>query len=226
MTDLARLRALYHVEVENDGCKECGAYKRWTVVGPEDTAIGMSFEIQEDAEELAEMLNGAVNEGQKALLAALEREAPLETSESDSKGVMQPGMHMRTDSSVLPNSPSDASALTGGAAHPGDQHAACEREAPASNRLRALAQDIEALLESLADQQAMPDDSWRSRWANIQAVLVREPAGVREGSALTCDCGRPLTLCVGCAVEDYQASHPECATCCPGVRAAGPQEQP
>lgn len=29
-----------------------------------------------------------------------------------------------------------------------------------------------------------------------------------------CDCGRALTMCTGCAVEDYQAAHPECAICC------------
>jgi hypothetical protein len=30
-----------------------------------------------------------------------------------------------------------------------------------------------------------------------------------------CDCGAALTLCVSCAVAEWQAAHPECPACCP-----------
>lgn len=36
-----------------------------------------------------------------------------------------------------------------------------------------------------------------------------------------CDCGRPLTTCAGCAVEEYQSEHADCPTCCPKVGVAG-----
>ena len=61
------MKALYHVEVELDGCANCGAGKRWTVIGPDDTAVGIMFygEDRCDADELCEMLNGAAEEGRK-----------------------------------------------------------------------------------------------------------------------------------------------------------------
>lgn len=34
--------------------------------------------------------------------------------------------------------------------------------------------------------------------------------GAPEGGAATCDCGAALTVCVSCAVADYQAAHPDC----------------
>jgi len=35
---------------------------------------------------------------------------------------------------------------------------------------------------------------------------------------VTCDCGTPVTMCVDCAVADYQAAHTDCRTCCPTQR--------
>lgn len=32
--------------------------------------------------------------------------------------------------------------------------------------------------------------------------------------ARKCDCGRMMTMCSGCAFEDYQAAHPDCPDCC------------
>lgn len=49
----------YFVEVDNNGCEKCGAGKTWTVVGPDGVAQGQSFENVEDAEALADALNGA-----------------------------------------------------------------------------------------------------------------------------------------------------------------------
>lgn len=34
-----------------------------------------------------------------------------------------------------------------------------------------------------------------------------------------CDCGEKLTLCADCAVADWQAAHPECASCCAQMEA-------
>lgn len=34
----------YRVEVENAGCERCSCGKTWTVVGPDEWAIGQTFE--------------------------------------------------------------------------------------------------------------------------------------------------------------------------------------
>lgn len=49
-----------------------------------------------------------------------------------------------------------------------------------------------------------------------------EPAdALIPAPSLKCDCGRPLTVCVGCAVEDYQAAHLECPQCCTPAPSSG-----
>ena len=93
----------------------------------------------------------------------------------------------------------------------------------------ALAQRINTLLESLADQQAMPDDSWRDRWqilrTELDAVLGRdtppqEPpkpyAYMQQGGKLSepCNAFVPIALagawtsdmCVRCYWK--QSEHP------------------
>ena len=53
----------YRVEVDNRGCARCGARKSLTVVGPDDVALGESWELQDDAESVAELLNEAFEKG-------------------------------------------------------------------------------------------------------------------------------------------------------------------
>lgn len=57
----------YRVEVERDGCEHCGAGRMWTVGANEEGAdlifIGLGFDLQEDAEELAEYMNQAYCRG-------------------------------------------------------------------------------------------------------------------------------------------------------------------
>jgi len=60
---------------------------------------------------------------------------------------------------------------------------------------------------------------------SIAAARLGEAADVLEACAdglaalslepAPCDCGAALVQCAGCAVGDYQAAHPTCATCCP-----------
>jgi hypothetical protein len=49
----------YFVEVDQNGCERCGHGKTWTVVGPDGVAHSQSFDDVEDAESLADALNGA-----------------------------------------------------------------------------------------------------------------------------------------------------------------------
>lgn len=52
--------------------------------------------------------------------------------------------------------------------------------------------------------------------ARLETVLTKiwPPTPDAEEKPAKCDCGRPLTQCTGCAVEDYQAQHPSCVVCC------------
>jgi hypothetical protein len=55
----------YTVEVDSGPeCINCGAGTQWTVVG-DDIAIGESFGRKEDAEELAEYMNQAFEQGRR-----------------------------------------------------------------------------------------------------------------------------------------------------------------
>jgi hypothetical protein len=67
-------RGPYHVEVETVGCEHCAGGRQWTVVDPDDVAISMSFELEEDADDIAVFMNIAYEAGaslQGELLAAL-----------------------------------------------------------------------------------------------------------------------------------------------------------
>lgn len=55
----------YRVEVEHGGCETCGDGKQWCVVGPDDVALGITFGVKEDAEELADMLSDAYVMGKR-----------------------------------------------------------------------------------------------------------------------------------------------------------------
>lgn len=56
----------YYLEVEDEGCKTCGAARTWTIVCPGNVGIGTSWEDQEHATELCEMLNDAYENGVQA----------------------------------------------------------------------------------------------------------------------------------------------------------------
>lgn len=61
---------MYKVTVDDEGCEVCGAGTMWTIEN-EDTevCIGMSFDSEENAEELCEFMNIAYTAGrQKALV--------------------------------------------------------------------------------------------------------------------------------------------------------------
>lgn len=52
-------------EVDPDSCKACRHGDMWNVVGPDDIAISMSYEREEDAEDMAEQLSRAFILGRK-----------------------------------------------------------------------------------------------------------------------------------------------------------------
>ena len=55
----------YFVEVEVNGCPCCGSGKTWIIVGPDETSLGRSFLDQEEASDLADMLNTAYFQGKE-----------------------------------------------------------------------------------------------------------------------------------------------------------------
>lgn len=57
----------YRVERE-DECKACGKV-RFLIIGPGDVGEGIDFEVDVDAEEHAEALNGAYEKGYAAAIA-------------------------------------------------------------------------------------------------------------------------------------------------------------
>lgn len=73
----------YFVEVDLNGCAECGAGRHWTVVGPDGVAIGRSFADEEFTSSLADDLNAAYFAGRSAAPpdqteSAAEKELPEE----------------------------------------------------------------------------------------------------------------------------------------------------
>jgi hypothetical protein len=55
--------APFRVEVDKGGCERCGHGTQWTVVGPDDVAIGQSFEDEELADDIAEYMNQGYRAG-------------------------------------------------------------------------------------------------------------------------------------------------------------------
>jgi hypothetical protein len=49
----------YFIEVDTNGCGHCGAGRTWLVVGPDGYGGSQSFEDEEDAAHLAQILNDA-----------------------------------------------------------------------------------------------------------------------------------------------------------------------
>lgn len=55
--------APFRVEVDKGGCERCGHGTQWTVVGPNETAIGQSFEDEELAGDIADYMNQGYRHG-------------------------------------------------------------------------------------------------------------------------------------------------------------------
>lgn len=55
----------YFVEVDNNGCPKCGHERTYTIIQPGGDAIGKSFSDEDDASELAELLNEAYYRGRR-----------------------------------------------------------------------------------------------------------------------------------------------------------------
>ena len=53
----------YFVEVDENGCSHCGAGRTYTVIGPDGVAFGQSWESEDDASGMAEILNEAFYRG-------------------------------------------------------------------------------------------------------------------------------------------------------------------
>lgn len=61
---MKRADAPYFIEVSTNGCAKCSAGRTWTIVGPGDVGLGIEYEDEERAAELADMLNEAFFQGQ------------------------------------------------------------------------------------------------------------------------------------------------------------------
>lgn len=57
----------YRVELEAEGCRECGHMRLWRVVGPDDVATSTLYEDKDEAEHLAAALSGAYDLGRQSL---------------------------------------------------------------------------------------------------------------------------------------------------------------
>lgn len=53
----------YFVEIDNIGCATCGARKTWGVVGPDGVMLSSTWEDEEQAAWIAEILNDAYAKG-------------------------------------------------------------------------------------------------------------------------------------------------------------------
>jgi len=59
----------YFVELDREGCKECMYGYSWRVVKPDDSMHNVTFDDKEDAEDIAEILNEAMEFGKRAVEA-------------------------------------------------------------------------------------------------------------------------------------------------------------
>lgn len=56
----------YKIVVDRIGCEKCGGGRTWTVVGPSGVGVSRSFELCDDASDLAADMNIAYRAGQKS----------------------------------------------------------------------------------------------------------------------------------------------------------------
>ena len=57
----------YVVIIDQDGCKECGHGRTFQVVGPDEVALGTTWEDLESAQEMAYELNAAYMLGENGI---------------------------------------------------------------------------------------------------------------------------------------------------------------
>jgi hypothetical protein len=53
----------YFIEVDSGGCERCAGGKTWTVIGPDGVAIGQSWEDEDHAADVADLMNQAFWQG-------------------------------------------------------------------------------------------------------------------------------------------------------------------
>lgn len=53
----------YHVEKEKPACATCGCGGNWIVIDPDGFGGSVSYDLQEDAQEVADMLQDAFQKG-------------------------------------------------------------------------------------------------------------------------------------------------------------------
>lgn len=70
-------REPYFIEVDTSGCQHCGAKRTWTIVGPDDVAIGRSFEDEETARDLAADMNTAYYAGRASAMLNIDKPCPV-----------------------------------------------------------------------------------------------------------------------------------------------------
>lgn len=63
------MRQAYRVEIDKEGCTKCGAGKIWVIIGPGEMGTGVGYGAEEEADDVAEDLNLAFEEGKKAASA-------------------------------------------------------------------------------------------------------------------------------------------------------------
>jgi hypothetical protein len=67
MSKLGKKNETYYIEIDQQGCEFCGAGRTWKIVGPVAVPLRMSWSDEEEASDIAEMLNDAYmhTEGEK-----------------------------------------------------------------------------------------------------------------------------------------------------------------
>ena len=63
---MAERQTIYTVEIDQQGCSRCGSEAGYTVVGPDGVEESPIYNDRRDAEEIAEMLNLAYEQGRRA----------------------------------------------------------------------------------------------------------------------------------------------------------------
>jgi len=63
----------YFITVDTNGCGHCGEGRTWAIVGPDGVMGGTSFEDEDEAADLVELLNDAYCQGRSGALSEAQR---------------------------------------------------------------------------------------------------------------------------------------------------------
>lgn len=55
----------YRLAIDLSGCSNCGASRSWTIIGPDDVGIGTSWEDEQFASDVKDLLNMAYDAGRE-----------------------------------------------------------------------------------------------------------------------------------------------------------------